>query len=394
MDIIWNNIEKILALITVIGSIGIFFIWLLKNIKKPNSNTEKRFSAEDVNALTEQERQAREDEKKRFQEQTAKLESELEHAGDLIGVKKLAEAQEALAKNDLPKADKLFAEIEESDELTLLQFADVSFARGYIAEFGGQWGEAAQHYTRAAKIDPSFDTTMRAQSLALAIDDYDSALPLGKAAKKLASVKYGKDSAEYANSLNELGAVYQAKGEDTKAEVLFNETLIIHRKLFGKFYYASSSTLNNLAEIYKERENFTKAEQFFKKSIEIDKKYFGEEHHQTATGMNNLANLYRKQKKYTEADSLYQQALAIRKKMLEKNHPDIGKTYNNLAVLYAEQGRFEEVEPFYLQAIQIFETFFGHEHPDTKTIKSNYKTFKKHLANTKKTHPNKTHHTP
>ncbi len=381
-DLDYNNITEgviIAVLGTVLGTAIIaFFIWLYKFKKKSDSDTGQKFLFKQVKIMTDDER---EDERKRFEKELPNIQVAFERKGNQTGAKKLAEAQEALAEGDLPKADKLFAEIEDSEELALPQFADISFARGYIAEFGGYWKEAAQHYTRAAKIDPSFETLMKAQNLALAISDYDSALPLGTEAKKLAIAKYGKDSAEYVNSLNNLGGVYQGKRQNKVAERLYNEAIIISRKLWGEYDFRIASTLNNLAEIYRTQADFTKAEQFFKQAIEIDEKALGKEHQATATGINNLGNVYKDQKRYAEAESFYQQALTIRKKVLPKNHPDIATNCNNLALLYQLQGKYEKVEQLYLQAINIFEITLGDEHLNTKGVKYNYETFKKDLAN-------------
>ena len=175
-------------------------------IKKSDSSKEKKFSAEDVNALTEQ---ARESEKTRFQKEIKDFKAKLEKGGNHAGAKKLAKAQTALEEGELSKADKLFAEIETSEELALLQFADISFARGYIAEEEIRWKDATQHYIRAAELDPSFDTLVRAQSLSQDIGDYHSALSFGLKAQKAAIAEYGKGSIEHAIALNNLGGVYQ-----------------------------------------------------------------------------------------------------------------------------------------------------------------------------------------
>ncbi len=365
---------------------GLWYLvrWLFKK-PKPDSDTEKEFSARQVsNLLTEQ---AREIEKKLVEENLENFEVELEKRGNHTGAKKLAEAQEALANNELPKADKLFAEIEAGEELALLKFADVSFARGYIAEEEIRWNDAAQHYTRAAELNPSFDTLIRAQELAHNIGNYNSALSLGMMTKKTAIAEYGEESYQHAMALHLLGASYHEKGQDKKAEFFYQQAIEINKVALGEDHPQTALNMGGLAGVYEGLKRYKDAEFFFKKCLEIVKDRFGDDNTHTASTINNLARLYKKQGNYKDAKRLYQQALNINMKIFGENHPHTATNINNIADIYTAQEKYEEADPLFEKAVKILETVLGDEHPNTKVAIENYEENKKRLANTENPTP-------
>ncbi len=377
MEYIWDNIGKIASLVAVIGSIGIFVVWIVKIIKKPDSNTEKRFSAEDVNILTEQ---ARESEKKRVEENLENFGVDLKKSGNHAGAKKLAEAQEALANNELSKADKLFAEIEAGEELALLKFADISFARGYIADKEIRWKDAAQHYTRAAEIDPCFETLLRAQKLTFDAGNYDSSLSFALQAQKAALAESGKDSKDYNIAINNLAGLYSQNKNYQKAETLYKESLENRIKNLGEHDTQTAISLNNLGDLYSSQEQYEKAKLFYEEALDICAEDLEKNHPHIAAIMNNLAGVYLENKEYKKAEEIYQKALKIRQELLGNDHPYTAKCFNNLAGLYSKQGQYKKAEPFARQAVEIIENVFSHDHPDTKLFKDNYEKIQKEIT--------------
>ncbi|MCA8835179.1 MAG: tetratricopeptide repeat protein, partial [Proteobacteria bacterium] len=142
---------------------------------------------------------------------------------------KLAQAYEAFQNKDFSKADTLLKELEDSEKFNSKQFSQIAFIRGSIAEDDIRWEDAAKHYTRAANIDPNFDTLITAHRLNRAIGNYSSALSFGLKAQEAASQDYEEDSVQYVTSLNNLGELYYTQANYEKAEDSFNEALNICR---------------------------------------------------------------------------------------------------------------------------------------------------------------------
>ncbi len=91
------------------------------------------------------------------------LEALLAEAGSAVSVERLQEAREALSKGDFSKADNLFAEIEASAQAAVQSTARAAYGRGEIAEEQIRWANAAEHYARAAGLDPTYDALRKAR---------------------------------------------------------------------------------------------------------------------------------------------------------------------------------------------------------------------------------------
>ncbi len=312
-----------------------------------------------------------------FKERIARLESILEREGNEIGNKKLVEARDALEKGDFSKADDLFAEIEAREELAVKRSARAAFARGEIAEQEVRWYDAAEHYTRAAQLDPCYDNLIMAVRLSTDIGNYDSALSLGEEAKKAAIKDHGQESRQHATSLNNLASVYHSKKQYKKAKILYKESLKLRQDTLEKKHPDIANSLSNLGVVYQNQAQYTKAKHFFKRALNINKETLGTKHPSTAEVLNNLGGSYRALGEFKKAKSLLKQALNIQEKFFGINHPRTANTLNNLGGIYYEQKKDKQALLMFQQALEIFEATLGPNHPDTKLLKSNYEETKK-----------------
>ena len=116
-----------------------------------------------------------------------------------------------------------------------------------------------------------------------------------------------------------------------------------------------STSLNNLAALYDAKGKYRDAEPLYRRSLALAEQALGPENPNVATALNNLAELYRTQGRNGEAEPLYVRALAIREKVLGTEHPDVAQSLNNLGVLYDSQGKYEDAEKLYSRALAIRE---------------------------------------
>ena len=144
-----------------------------------------------------------------------------------------------------------------------------------------------------------------------------------------------------------------AQGDYARAEPLYRQALEIRKKALGENHPDYATSLNNLAALYQAQGDYARAEPLFRQALEIRKKALGENHPDYATSLNNLAVLYKAQGDYARAEPLFRQALEIRKKALGENHPDYASSLNNLAALYQAQGDYARAEPLLRQAVTI-----------------------------------------
>ncbi|MEM6609896.1 MAG: tetratricopeptide repeat protein [Pseudomonadota bacterium] len=301
----------------------------------------------------------------------ADLEERLEREGNDIGADRLAEAKASLEVGDFSVADDLFAEIEAREELAVNRAARAAFGRGEVAEAQVRWLDAADHYDRAARLDPRYETLIKAGTFAGLAGRHDAAIVHKEALVEIARRDYGPEAAETATAKNNLANSYHDMGRFAEAEPLYREALEITRAALGATHPDSAIRLNNLAGVLRATGRYEEAEPLFREALEIRRAALGAAHPGTANGLNNLAGLLWATERFEEAEPLFREALEITRAALGATHPDTAIRLNNLAELLRATGRYEEAEPLYREALEITRTTFGSTHPDTARYLNN-----------------------
>ena len=131
--------------------------------------------------------------------------------------------------------------------------------------------------------------------------------------------------------------------------------------------------LNKLGHEHYRFVRYAMAEPLYDEALLIRRRVLGADHPYTATGLNNLAGLYHDQGRYQDAEPMYHDALSIFRRVLGADDPNTATSLNNLAQLYRVQERYAEAAPMYKEAVEIMRRVLGAEHPKTKTVRGNYK---------------------
>lgn len=178
---------------------------------------------------------------------------------------------------------------------------------------------------------------------------------------------YGEESAEVAESMNDLGHLLTLWGgkEDVygEAEQWLRSALALRKRLLGPEHVEVANTLNNLAGALIHQGNHAEAEALYREALALRKRLLGEEHPDVAQTLNNLAGSLALQGDYAEAETLYREALALRKRLLGDDHPDVAQTLNDLAIVLDVQGKYPETEAMLRDALAIQRKLLGEEHP-------------------------------
>jgi CHAT domain-containing protein/Tfp pilus assembly protein PilF len=271
----------------------------------------------------------------------------------------LAQAQEAV--NDFPRARQALQEV-------------LAIQKKQLGEKHWQVGDARRALTDLdfrAKLRPADrDLLRQADSLNAQVVNLHragrsrQALPLAQRALAIRGRLLGEDHPDYAQSLFNLAAQYQALAEYAKAEPLFRRSLAIWEARLGRDHPDVAQSLNNLALLYHEQGQYARAEPLFRRSLQIREARLGQDHPDVAISLNNLALLYKARAEYARAEPLYRRSLQIREARLGQDHPDVARSLNNLAVLYWAQGRYAKAEPLLRRSLQIREARLGKGHPD------------------------------
>jgi CHAT domain-containing protein len=172
----------------------------------------------------------------------------------------------------------------------------------------------------------------------------------------------GTTHPRYADSLNNLAAVYAAAGKYGQAEPLYQQALEVRKKVLGTEHPAYAQSLNNLGVAYKDLGDYAKAEPLLREALRIRGQALGEDQPEYATSLNNLAELYQDTAKYARAEPLYRRAVEIRKRVLGPTDPAYASALTNLARLYESMGDFARAERLACQGVEVFKQALGTRH--------------------------------
>lgn len=192
---------------------------------------------------------------------------------------------------------------------------------------------------------------------------YKEALDVAVKARELARQTLGEEHPGFADSIDNLAAIYKATGAYEKAEPLLQQALQIRRKALGENDPDFIISLNNLAGLYKSTGKYAEAESLYLKALQTIQTNIGEDNPFYVRSLNNLASLYKSMGDYARVEPLYIKAIDILRKISAENKPDYAIVISNLAQLYAFMGRYSEAESLYRQSLEASRKTVGEQHP-------------------------------
>ncbi|MEM7744806.1 MAG: tetratricopeptide repeat protein [Pseudomonadota bacterium] len=300
------------------------------------------------------------------------LEALLEREGNQLGAERLKRAEDALAAGDFDEADALLAEISAEEDLAVQRKARAEYGRGQIAEEQVRWLDAADHYKRAAELEPTYDTLIKAGWFLDAAGRYTEGAAIKEKLVALSKAEHGKNDTKTGAALNNLAESYRALGRYAEAEPLYRKAIEIGKATIGERHPTYAIRLNNLAALLQDMGRLEEAEPHYRKAMEITKATLGEGHPDYAIRLNNLAALLQDMGRLEEAEPLYRQAIEIDKATIGERHPDYATDLNNLAGLLRAMGKPDDAKPLFEQMHAIRLDKLGVDHPQTKQGAGNY----------------------
>jgi tetratricopeptide (TPR) repeat protein len=161
-----------------------------------------------------------------------------------------------------------------------------------------------------------------------------------------------------AQTLNNLGIVYQSQGKWDEAIDCYEQDLEISRRLGDE--HCVAQTLNNLGNVYQRQGKWDEAIDCYEQSLEISRR-LGDEHG-VATTLNNLGNVYDIQGKWEQAIDCYEQSLEIFRRLGDEH--GVGITLKNLGLLYDRRNQTEQARILWQEAL----TYLNPSSPEFQTV--------------------------
>uniref|UniRef100_A0A672J741 Nephrocystin-3 n=1 Tax=Salarias fasciatus TaxID=181472 RepID=A0A672J741_SALFA len=186
---------------------------------------------------------------------------------------------------------------------------------------------------------------------------------LRRRALQLEELTLGKDSADCARTLNELGVLYYLQNNLDAAKVFLTRSLEMRQRVLGPEHPDCAQSLNNLAALHTERREYETAEDLYERALDIRKRALSPDHPSLAYTLKHLAMLYKRRGKLEKAVPLYELSLDIREKSFGPKHPSVATALVNLAVIYCQLKKHGEALPLYERALKVYEDSLGRSHP-------------------------------
>ena len=201
--------------------------------------------------------------------------------------------------------------------------------------------------------------------------EYDKALDYYERASEILSNTLGERHPTVAVCYNNIGNLFDEKGDADKAMAYFQKALDIHLETLGEINPAVATCYNNIGEIYKAKSLFDKALECYQKALDIDLEALGETHPNVATNYNNMGYAFDEKGEYEKALDCHLKALDIRRKTLGEKNLFVATSHYNVGLNYMTQGDYDNALEHNRKALDIFLEISGDTSAEVETCYDN-----------------------
>ena len=166
-----------------------------------------------------------------------------------------------------------------------------------------------------------------------------------------------------------LGNFYNKKLDYKKAEECFLASMNFFENMKKKHH--NLMNYNNIGQLYIEMGDYKKSEEYLLKGLEIQINFFGKNHIVTCSFYHNLGMLYHRKADLKTSLDYYLKSLKIKINLNGENHNENCETYHNLGSLYYELSDFKKAEDCFLKVLKIKENLSLQNDPLNGSIYSN-----------------------
>lgn len=277
------------------------------------------------------------------------------------GLIRLSEAMTALRSGRMGPAGLILAELAGLETAPAELAGRLAFAQGLIFEAGLRWGEAAEHFAQAARLNPDLASLQKARALACQTGDLTAAFRLGKGLMVLAETSGTAE--DRAMAMAEHALTLEAQDRLSEAEGMLRKAVLVGRgaAMPGPDH---ARHLTQLARVLEAQDRFADADGVLRKALAVTRDTQGEAHPDYCARLNALALVLQAQDRDDEAEALHLKALDLSGRLADGSHPATIDCLSGLAQLAERQGRLDQAERHYRQALQLEQVLIGRTHPD------------------------------
>ena len=194
--------------------------------------------------------------------------------------------------------------------------------RRQLAEAVWQDGEAALQRGEAGEAAALFDKAIDARGRGLCADEKagrDRVVEMRRA--RMRATGGGEDKEEEADAKLALANDLKDQGAYDEALELYYQAVELYTQVFGQDWPDLAKSYNNIGVVYEKKGDLENALLQYQKALEVFLAVFGQEHPLVAASCQNIAAVYQKQGKEAQAIEMVTKAYDITLKVLGPGHP-------------------------------------------------------------------------
>ena len=182
---------------------------------------------------------------------------------------------------------------------------------------------------------------------------------------ELRRTKLGRDTADYAESANDLALFCRDSRRFPEAQALAEEAVAVRSKVLGANDPLVAETLETLGSIYSAQGQYENSASTFEKAktiyeTRLDAKNPAPEY---GTLLINLGGNYQRLGKYRKAESSFEAGLDVLRRTIGANHPIYATSLMGPAYLETDLGNYAAAEKYFAEAVPVIKMTLGERHP-------------------------------
>src|SRR5260370_21183660 len=197
--------------------------------------------------------------------------------------------------------------------------------------------------------------------------------PLLRQSLELRKTKVDPDTADYAESANDLAIVCRDTARFTEALAFAQEAVAIRSRVLGKTDTRLAESLDTFGTVYSYQGQYEQAASKYEEALAIHESHLDPAHPDPEYGTLciNMGGNYQRMGKYSRAESLFQNVLAVFSNVPGKESPSYAISLIGLAYLQTDMGRYSAAEQVYDESDVLLKVQSGEQHPQYATFLSN-----------------------
>ncbi len=182
---------------------------------------------------------------------------------------------------------------------------------------------------------------------------------------------YGIDSAELAESRNELAVLYKFAGRFAEAERLYALVLPVIERVYGAESLAAAAVWHNVGGVLHAQAEYARAEQPGRKAWELSRALLGNADPRVAADACAYAAILFGLERLEESEQLYRDALSVYVASGEQGAAEIAAVLHDLAAVRDARGDLDEAAALYRRALELRDAQLGPASIDSALTRNN-----------------------